>query len=122
MQNRHFEFIRKRLFISDARAELRTLSSLQVSSVAGFHYHRAIGVWSFLREGEELKLVREPQNPFDPAAVAIYFRNDKLGYVPRGENDRLAGMLDRGERLSARIRRLRNSEVSRRRIQFEVLS
>jgi hypothetical protein len=53
-----------------------------------------------------LALVREPNNPHDANAVAIYFQKDKLGYVPRGENSAIAQMLDRGERLSGTINQL----------------
>ncbi len=42
----------------------------------------------------------------DSNAVAVYFHDDQLGYVPRVENMAMAQMLDRGERLEARISEL----------------
>ena len=42
---------------------------------------------SSLKPGEStLTLVPEPDNPHDPDAVAIYFGNHKLGFVPGSEN------------------------------------
>jgi hypothetical protein len=93
---------------------------LQESPVAGFQHHRGAAIWPFLREGEKLNLVRECVNQHDPNAIAIYFRNDKLGYVPRRENATLAQMLDRGERLDAEIVRLLDEENPWRRVRFQV--
>ena len=76
------------------------------SPLAGYQYHRAQGVWPFLRVGEGLRLVREPQNPHDANAIAVYFKNDRLGYVPRAENRALAVMMDHGERFLAHVGRL----------------
>jgi hypothetical protein len=59
-----------------------------------------------LRVGEKLSLVRESLNEHDPHAVAVYFRDEKLGFVPRGENEAIANMLDHGELLAARITNL----------------
>ena len=93
---------------------------LQESPLAGFQYHRASGVWSFLRKGEKLLLKREPHNRHDPNAIAVWFMNDKLGYVPRRENRRLAVMMDRGEKLEARITLLLDEDDPWRRVRFEV--
>ena len=93
---------------------------LQESPLAGYQYHRASGVWSFLRVGEVLRLHREPANPHDPNAIAVWYKNEHLGYVPRRENRTLAQLMDRGERLEARIVRLLEDENPWRRIRFRV--
>lgn len=93
---------------------------IQEFPLAGFQYHRAAGVWSFLREGETLRLRRERHNRHDPNAVAVWFRNDKLGYLPRKENTPFARMLDRGLRLEGRIVRLRDHADPWRRIRLSV--
>jgi hypothetical protein len=90
------------------------------SPLAGYQYHRAEGVWTFLRVGESLRLVREPGNPHDPNAIAVYFKNDRLGYVPRNENRALALMLDHGERIQAHVTRLTEDADPWRRIRFTV--
>lgn len=83
-------------------AEDRTIL-LQESPVAGFQYYRGNAIWPLLRVGEKLSLVREAFNGHDRDAVAVYLRNDKLGFVPRRENRTIAQMLDRGESLEATI-------------------
>lgn len=93
---------------------------LQESPVAGFQHHRGVAIWPFLREGEKLNLVRESVNQHDRNAVAVYFRNDKLGYVPQRENATLAQMLDRGEKLDAQIIRLLEEENPWRRVRIQV--
>jgi len=93
---------------------------LQESPLAGFQYHRALGVWPFLCPGEALSLRREPANPYDPNAIGVWFKNEHLGYVPRRENRTLAQLLDRGERLEAQIVRLRDDPNPWRRIRFRV--
>lgn len=93
---------------------------IQESPLAGFQYHKGEHLWPFLRVGEALRLVREAANTHDPNAVAVYFRGDKLGYVPRRDNAAVAQMLDRGHRLEARIVRLLDEPNPWRRIRFSV--
>jgi hypothetical protein len=95
---------------------------VQSSPLAGFRYAEAAAVWPELRLGDPLELIREPENPYDRNAVRVDWRGRKLGYVPRAENEALAWAMDRGERLSARISRLRAHPNPRLRIEFEVLA
>lgn len=54
--------------------------------IAGFqHWDGALALGK-LKPGTELHLVPEPENPYDPEAMAIYFEEIKLGYVPASEN------------------------------------
>ena len=61
-----------------------------------------------LKVGSRLQLVRERENRFDPHAVAIYFNEHKLGFIPRGENELISKMLDLGyERIfDCRVQRI----------------
>jgi ABC-type cobalamin transport system ATPase subunit len=93
---------------------------IQESPVAGFQFHRGDAVWPYLAVGALLELVREPNNSHDTNAVAVYFQNDKLGYVPRGENSAVAQMLDRGEQLTATVSRLTVGEDPWQRVRFSV--
>ena len=102
----------------EGRPSVRLL--VQSSPLAGFRYHAAASVWRELRVGDALELAREPENPYDPNAVAVSWRGQKLGYVPRRANAALAWGLDRGEELRARISRLREHPNPARRIEFEV--
>ena len=93
---------------------------IQESPLAGFEYHKGPGVWPFLREGDALRLIRESTNPHDANAVSVYFRGDKLGFVPRRENAAVAQLMDRGHRLDARIICLRDEPNPWRRLRFSV--
>lgn len=83
---------------------------IQESPVAGFQFHQGEAAWPSLFTGAPLALRREPYNPHDADAVAVYFKTKKLGYVPRAENRVVAQMLDRGEYLEASISELWASE------------
>ena len=93
---------------------------IQESPIAGFQFHRGDAIWLALEVGEELALVRESSNTHDPDAVAVYFHEEKLGYVPRAENGAIAQMLDRGESLEARISKLLIEEDPWERIRISI--
>ena len=93
---------------------------VQESSVAGFQFHSGEMIWPSLNVGARLKLVRESSNPNDDNAVAVYFQNEQLGYVPRSQNAAIAQMLDRGESLEARIERLSVDEDPWSRIRISI--
>jgi len=93
---------------------------VQNSPLAGFRHGEAAEAWPDLRQGDELTLVREPDNAFDKNAVRVEWRGRKLGYVPRRENAALAWALDRGETLRARVSRCEWHPNPARRIAFQV--
>jgi hypothetical protein len=93
---------------------------VQSSPLAGFRHYEAPDLWSEMRAGDALTLVREPDNPHDRNAVRVEWRSFKLGYVPRAQNEAVARMLDRGTRLLARVSRLQHSRAPNRRIEFEI--
>ncbi|WP_448506936.1 HIRAN domain-containing protein [Immundisolibacter sp.] len=88
--------------------------------LAGFQHHRAEGIWSFLRPGLELRLRREPWNRHDPLAVAVYYRQEKLGYLPRSDNAAVARWLDQGRTLRASIASLADSGYPGGRVQLRL--
>lgn len=49
-----------------------------------------------LREGNELRLRREPRNSFDAYAIAVDFLGQCLGYIPRQANPTIAQEMDNG--------------------------
>ena len=64
--------------------------------IAGFQYHEGALALSKLKPGKKLKLVAEPDNPYDPNAVRIERKGVHLGYVPRARNAFLAQLLHFG--------------------------
>jgi hypothetical protein len=93
---------------------------VQSSPLAGWRYAAAAEVWTMLKVGEALELVRETDNPHDANAVRVQWRGHKLGYVPRRENAALAWGMDRGAPLRARISRVSEHPNPARRLEFEV--
>ena len=105
---------------SDQKEQTKVL--FQEFMLAGYQYHRADGVWPFLQTGEALRLQREPYNRHDSNAIAVYFKNDMLGYISRGENRVLAQMMDHGESLEASITQLLPDLKPWRGVRFSVIS
>lgn len=64
--------------------------------IAGFTYWEGCRAFGQMRIGTALRLVREDDNKFDPYAVAIYFKNFKLGFIPRSKNEAISQLLDLG--------------------------
>jgi hypothetical protein len=88
--------------------------------VAGFRYYEGGRIWDYLDQGDLLELKREPMNPHDAKATALYWREHKIGYIPKAENAAIAGFLDQGAPLKASIRRKNQSANPWERLQVEV--
>ena len=65
-------------------------------NVAGFAHYEGCIVFSELQIGTKLHLVREDENAYDHDAVAIFYGDTHIGYVPSAKNEQLATMLDLG--------------------------
>ena len=74
---------------------------LLVTTAAGTSYCDPEAAAS-VRQGDALRLVREPENPHDALAVRIDGAAGKIGYVPRALNRDIAALLDAGVELSCR--------------------
>ena len=61
--------------------------------VAGFSHWYGFEVMHKLQPGAKLRLVPEPDNPYDPSAIALYKGKTKIGFVPRDRNTALAQQL-----------------------------
>jgi len=94
--------------------------SLLNSRVAGFQYHAGENLWQAIAPGDELWLLREPGNPHDRQAVALFREGCKIGYVPRRDNTVIAQLLDRGIPLECRITEKNESPDPWQRIRFSV--
>jgi hypothetical protein len=61
--------------------------------------------------GEALSLIREPNNPHDPNAIALFRRNgQQLGYVGGGLAETLAPVLDGGGYVTAVVAEVTGGE------------
>ncbi len=54
--------------------------------LAGFAYYDGLEIIDKLQIGTKVSLTLETDNPHDPDAIAIYYENTKLGYVPASHN------------------------------------
>ncbi len=64
--------------------------------IAGFSYWDGAVVFNDLKIGTQLRLEREAENQYDPKAVAIYYGEYKLGFVPRSCNDAICKLCEAG--------------------------
>ena len=80
--------------------------------IAGFSYWEGCTVFNDLKIGTELILLREKDNAFDPYAVAIYYNEAKLGFIPRNENHDISKFLElgHGSLFEVRINRISPDE------------
>lgn len=77
-------------------------------NIAGFTYWEGCVAIQELKIGSRLRLVREADNKFDPYAVALYFEEYKLGFIPQDENQFISQFLDLGytDMFDVRVQRL----------------
>ena len=66
------------------------------TNVAGFMYWDGCEAFSRLEVGTKLEMVREADNKHDCDAVALYYKDYKLGFIPGSENEIFAQFLDMG--------------------------
>ena len=64
--------------------------------IVGFSYCKEENIFEKLTVGTELQLVAEPKNEYDKYAVAIYFNEYKLGFVPQNQNKTISKFLNLG--------------------------
>ena len=107
------------LWLLTAQAEsVRML--IQSSPLAGSQYYAVGEQWREMQVGDHLDLIREPDNRHDRKAIRVEWRGEKLGYLPRAENRAVAAAMDAGERVDARIARLREHRDPWQRVLIEV--
>jgi len=93
---------------------------IQDSPLAGFKYYDGKELWSELRVGDALRLVREPANLHDANAIRVEWKERMLGYVPRRDNAHLARQMDRGAAIEARVTGLKSRPNGRHSLSYEI--
>jgi hypothetical protein len=93
---------------------------VQNAPLSGAVYYDAQAIWSQMKVGDRLSLVREASNPHDTHAIKLQWQGHMLGYVPRRDNTDLARQMDHGARVEARITELRRALNGRHRISYEI--
>ncbi len=77
--------------------------SFQESFVAGLPYYEFDSVCSQISLGDEVRLVRKPENAHDVYAVEVWWKSHMLGHIPRDENISISNLMDAGRQLVARV-------------------
>jgi hypothetical protein len=72
-------------------------------AVAGFQYDNGPKFIGSLRQGETLRLAAEPKNRHDEFAVQIFYRDKKIGYVPRSDNRHISRLLQENVQLACTV-------------------
>lgn len=104
----------------EPRQELR--KHLLNCHIAGFTYHDGCVVMDKLKIGAPLELVREDYNKYDPLCVAVYYKDYKLGYIPKEKNAQLSAFLDMGyaDMFETRICRIDPTEHTEHQVSINV--
>lgn len=78
------------------------------TAIAGIQHHVDVNskagqrLLNRLKPGTLLSLRREPENSYDPWAIAVYAdKKTKLGYITRFKNETIARMMDHGHKFQA---------------------
>ncbi len=67
---------------------------MKTYSIVGMNHRGSEDFVKSLPAGVDATLVREPQNPFDANAVAVWIGGRHVGYVPKAQNKVLADFID----------------------------
>ena len=62
--------------------------------VAGFQHYYGPQLLTGFNEGDLLQLVREPDNDYDPGAIALHWNEHKIGFIPTRLNSVFARLID----------------------------
>ena len=70
---------------------------------AGTSFRKLDKVQDDLKETVQLEMKREGKNEFDEFAIALWFQNTKVGYIPREKNEVPARLMDAGKQFRVTI-------------------
>jgi single-stranded-DNA-specific exonuclease len=84
------------------------------SKIAGVSFEGRQDVIAGLQSEAELELKRDPLNPHDANAIAVYYGNLQLGFIKRGVAAHIAPSIDTGVRYRARVASLTGGDEKHR--------
>jgi len=88
--------------------------------ISGYQYHNGLKMEHLFGPGTIFSLKHEPENPFDDDAVALYYENAKIGFIPPDNNVDIARRMQKGEPLKARVTRFEPQSDPWERVYVEV--
>jgi len=69
--------------------------------IAGTSFRKLTTIEKELKAQVKLSLKRESKNEYDEFAIALYFKKEKTGYIPKTKNEVIARMMDAGKQFYA---------------------
>jgi hypothetical protein len=118
IMQKFFGFLRKFGADTDAAGD----QLLYEGYIAGYQYHQGPEFESDFEPGTDFSLRHEPENPFDDHAVAVYYNNNRIGFIPNGWSREVADKLHKGGgKLAARVARFDPGLDPWQRLQVEVV-
>ena len=88
----------------------KTNTKLLTTNIVGFIYYDGIKIEKLLKEGDRITIKRESDNLYDDRAIEVYWKDYKLGYIPRKHNKILSNLMDSNKTLLAEIRHINKYE------------
>jgi hypothetical protein len=97
---------------------------LITTNIAGFRYYSGPENLEYIKIEDSIILQREKTNSFDYYAIEVFWKGQKLGYLPRKHNRIVANLMDSGIIPIANIRYINydNSDWSKIFIRLEIKS
>jgi hypothetical protein len=89
--------------------------------IANYQYHKGQQLEHLFEPGTPFELKHEPENPFDEDAVAVFYQNNKIGFVPQSSNVPIAQKLKQGRPVRAKVARMLPHEEPWARVHVQVL-
>ena len=71
--------------------------------VAGTSFRKLNEIEAELVNTVQLEIKREGQNEFDEFAIALHYKDTKVGYIPKDKNEVIARLMDAGKSFYATI-------------------
>jgi hypothetical protein len=81
-------------FIQEAEVKQFQKVYLKHFFVRGFQYYEGPTIIDEINSSGLIEMVREPENPVDKRAIALYFNKKKIGFVPRESNKTISILMD----------------------------
>ena len=101
-----------------AKTHTPSATKLTTVKVAGLQYGECAD--HVFKHKESLQLLREPDNPYDTYAIAIYKENKKVSYIPQTNSRIIASLMDSGNRVHATVRYFKKYEAPWERVWVSV--
>ncbi|MBQ9025517.1 MAG: HIRAN domain-containing protein [Methanobrevibacter sp.] len=81
-------------------------------NVAGLEYVENIDeIFPKIKINDKLELFRESDNEYDHHAILVKYFGEKIGYVPRNENNVLSSLMDGGKLIYGVVENIGEDEI-----------